>query len=81
MSMVGNSLDNIPSEYANGRIKLECINKLKPHARTMDNILWVLQNNVRIQSCLEDMSPVEYRNKYLIFLRLGYNSINSCSVL
>ena len=83
MSRVGNSLDNRPSEYANGRIKLECINKLKFNERTMKNILIAVKkyvfhyNNDRIQSCLDDLSPVEFRNRYLEQLKNGYNTFKS----
>ncbi|GHU51756.1 hypothetical protein FACS189496_0680 [Bacilli bacterium] len=82
MSRVGNSLDNRPSEYANGRIKLECINKLKPNERTLKNIMIVLEkyiyhyNNDRIQSCLKNLSPVQYRNNLLSKLLLTYNINN-----
>jgi transposase InsO family protein len=79
MSRIGNSLDNRPSEYANGRIKLECINKLKPDERTQSNILSKLEkyifhyNNHRIQSCLGDKTPVQYRMDYVNSLFLCYN--------
>ncbi|MDR2410304.1 MAG: IS3 family transposase [Bacteroidales bacterium] len=79
MSRVGNSLDNRPSEYTNGRIKLECINKIKSKNRKMKNIMCELKkyifnyNNYRIQSTLNDLSPIEYKIKYLKTLRLPYN--------
>jgi transposase InsO family protein len=87
MSRIGNSLDNRPSEYANGRIKLECINKLKPNERTLSNILSKLEkyifhyNNHRIQSCLNNKAPVQYRIDYVNSLLLCYNSNKDCPVL
>jgi transposase InsO family protein len=86
MSRIGNSLDNRPSEYTNGRIKLECINKLKPYERTIGNLLKVIEkyvyhyNNDRIQSNLKNMTPIEYRVKYLESLKLTYTINKNCPV-
>jgi putative transposase len=79
MSRIGNSLDNRPSEYTNGRIKLECINKIKAKNRTKSILMNEIKqyifhyNNDRIQSNLGDLSPVVYRMKYLDSLKLTYN--------
>lgn len=87
MSRVGNSLDNRPSEYANGRIKLECINKIEAKARTMANIMSLLKdyvyhyNHNRIQTCLNNLSPIDYRTRYLETLRLPYNLEKNTPVL
>lgn len=70
MSSVGKSLENRPSEYANGRIKLECIYKIPENEWTYKNLIqknkqYVFNyNNYRIQSCLNDMSPVQFRESW-----------------
>lgn len=70
MSSVGKSLENRPSEYANGRIKLECIYKIPENERTYKNLIQKIKqyvfnyNNYRIQSCLNDMSPVQFRESW-----------------
>ena len=64
MSRIGNSLDNRPAEYFFSVLKQEYLfekpKNFKETKKDIKNAIWDY-NNIRFQSCIKNMSPVEYR--------------------
>ena len=70
-SRVANSLDNRPAEYFFNVFKTECwqfiakIVKNVKEAREKINKFANMYNNERIQGCLDNLTPVEYRKLFI----------------
>ena len=63
-SQVGNSLDNRPTEYFFNVFKTECwqfiVKNVKEAGEKIKEFV-NMYNNERIQGCLDNLTPVEYR--------------------
>lgn len=70
MSRLANSLDNRPAEYFFSVLKEEKLKFFNYQSSNFKNLKQAISdfirfyNHERIQSCLENLPPIEYKNKY-----------------